>query len=29
LSVVLNGGGLSQFGDIVHEMSQIFDGHAQ
>jgi phospholipid/cholesterol/gamma-HCH transport system substrate-binding protein len=26
LSVVLNGGGLSQFGDIVHEMSQIFDG---
>lgn len=29
LSVVLNGGGLSQFGDIVHEMSQIFDGHDQ
>lgn len=26
LSVVLNGGGLSQFGDIVHEMSQIFNG---
>lgn len=26
LSVVLNGGGLSQFGDIVHEMSQIFSG---
>ncbi|WP_419222528.1 MlaD family protein [Gordonia sp. CPCC 206044] len=26
LSVVLNGGGLSQFGDIVHEMNQIFDG---
>ncbi len=29
LSVVLNGGGLSQFGDIVHEMSAIFDGHQQ
>ncbi|ROZ84794.1 MlaD family protein [Gordonia sp. OPL2] len=27
LSVVLNGGGLSQFGDIVHEMNSIFDGH--
>ncbi|WP_425707046.1 MCE family protein [Gordonia sp. DT30] len=29
LSVVLNGGGLSQFGDIVHEMSQIFAGRDQ
>ncbi len=27
LSVVLNGGGLSQFGDIVHEMDQVFSGH--
>ncbi|MFE0751205.1 MCE family protein [Gordonia sp. NPDC058843] len=26
LSVVLNGGGLSQIGDIVHEMSQVFGG---
>ncbi|KAF0969287.1 MULTISPECIES: MCE family protein [Gordonia] len=26
LSVVLNGGGLSQVGDIVHEMSQVFGG---
>ncbi len=26
LSVVLNGGGLSQFGDIVHEMNTIFSG---
>ncbi|WLP89252.1 MlaD family protein [Gordonia sp. NB41Y] len=26
LSVVLNGGGLSQFGDIVHEVNAIFDG---
>ncbi|MDL9936500.1 MCE family protein [Gordonia sp. ABSL1-1] len=27
LSVVLNGGGLSQMGDIVHEMNDIFSGH--
>ncbi|MHC3003783.1 MCE family protein [Gordonia metallireducens] len=26
LSVVLNGGGLSQVGDIVHEMSEVFGG---
>ncbi|MGW8815388.1 MCE family protein [Gordonia terrae] len=26
LSVVLNGGGLSQIGDIVHEMSEVFGG---
>ena len=26
LSVVLNGGGLSQFGDVIHEMNQIFSG---
>ncbi|GAA4664513.1 MlaD family protein [Gordonia humi] len=27
LSVVLNGGGLSQVGDVVHELSQVFGGH--
>ncbi|AZG47925.1 MlaD family protein [Gordonia insulae] len=26
LSVVLNGGGLAQFGDIVHEMNSVFTG---
>lgn len=26
LSVVLNGGGLSQFGDIVHELNNVFAG---
>ncbi|MBD0861115.1 MCE family protein [Gordonia sp. zg691] len=29
LSVVLNGGGLSQMGDIVHEMSQVFGGREE
>ena len=27
LSVVLNGGGVAQFGDVVHEMSAVFNGH--
>ena len=29
LSVVLNGGGLSQIGDIVHEMSDVFGGREE
>ncbi|WP_238418585.1 MCE family protein [Gordonia sp. 'Campus'] len=29
LSVVLNGGGLSQLGDIVHEMSDVFGGREE
>ncbi|MCD2147148.1 MCE family protein [Gordonia paraffinivorans] len=29
LSVVLNGGGLSQLGDIVHEMSNVFGGREE
>ncbi|MED5802007.1 MlaD family protein [Gordonia sp. Z-3] len=29
LSVVLNGGGLSQFGDVVHEMDAIFGGRQE
>ncbi|GAA1479573.1 virulence factor Mce family protein [Gordonia sinesedis] len=29
LSVVLNGGGLAQFGDIVKEMSALFDGRSR
>ncbi|MGB3698974.1 MAG: MlaD family protein [Gordonia sp. (in: high G+C Gram-positive bacteria)] len=28
LSVVLNGGGLSQMGDVVHELNQVFGGNA-
>lgn len=28
LSVVLNGGGLSQFGDVVHELNAVFAGRA-
>ncbi|MGB3304371.1 MlaD family protein [Gordonia sp. (in: high G+C Gram-positive bacteria)] len=29
LSVVLNGGGLSQMGDVVHEMNQVFSGNSE
>ncbi|WP_143965777.1 MlaD family protein [Gordonia zhaorongruii] len=29
LSVVLNGGGLSQVGDVVHELSDVFGGHGK
>ncbi|MYR08430.1 MCE family protein [Gordonia sp. SID5947] len=29
LSVVLNGGGLAQFGDIVHEMNSVFTGRQE
>lgn len=29
LSVVLNGGGLSQLGDVVHEMNEVFGGREE